>query len=162
MKRLKSILKYLLYFFGILILVVAILATYLFIQINRSDGQIKTTEGARKYLLHVPGSYDAGNPTPLVISIHGYAEWPAHQMQISHWNELAGEENFIVVYPRGTDFPLRWRTNGLGDSLLDVEFIDDMITDFISSTVADIPGQVVIPYPDGLLWKPRITSTPPA
>jgi len=101
----------------------------LIIQINRSDGQIITSEGPRKYLLHVPESYDAGTPTPLVISIHGFAEWPAHQMQISHWNELADEENFIVVYPRGTDFPLRWRTNGLGDSILDVQFISELLDD---------------------------------
>jgi len=129
MKILKSSLKFLLYFVGILILVVATLVAYFFIQINRSDGQIITSEGPRKYLLHVPESYDAGTPTPLVISIHGFAEWPAHQMQISHWNELADENNFIVVYPRGTDFPLRWRTSGVGESLLDVEFIDKLITE---------------------------------
>lgn len=129
MKLLKSTLKILMYIIGIFTFVVVILAIYLFIQINRSDGQIMTSEGPRKYLLHVPEGYNTEIPTPLVISIHGYAEWPAHQMQISHWNELAEEENFIVVYPRGTDFPLRWRTNGLGDSLIDVQFIDDLITE---------------------------------
>ena len=28
---------------------------------------------------------------PLVISIHGFAEWPAHLMEISHWNQLSDE-----------------------------------------------------------------------
>ncbi|HSM25842.1 MAG TPA: hypothetical protein VK856_13345 [Anaerolineaceae bacterium] len=112
----KPILKILLYLVGITTFVIAILASYLLIQINRSDGQIMTPEGERKYLLHVPESYDGEQPTPLVISIHGFAEWPAHQMKLSRWNELAEEENFIVVYPRGTEFPLRWRTNGLGES----------------------------------------------
>ncbi len=114
MKILKSSLTFLQYFVGILILVVAILVAYFFIQINRSDGQIITSEGPCKYLLHVPESYDAGTPTSLVISIHGFAEWPAHQMQISHWNGLADQKNFIVVYPRGTDFRLRWHTRGVG------------------------------------------------
>lgn len=128
MKIIKPILKILLYLVGIITFVIVVLAAYLFIQINRIDGQIMTQEGARKYLVHVPQSYDPALPTPLVISIHGFAEWPAHQMKISHWNELAEQENFIVVYPRGTGFPLRWRTNGLGDSYFDVQFIDVLIT----------------------------------
>jgi polyhydroxybutyrate depolymerase len=77
----------------------------------------------------VPAGYDPSVPTPLVFSIHGYAEWPAHQMQLSRWNDLADQENIIVVYPSGSDFPLRWRTNGLGDSMLDVQFISDLLDD---------------------------------
>ncbi len=127
MKIHKIILKTLIYVAGLLLIVVSILAIYIFIQINRSDGEIVTTEGPRKYLLYVPEKYDPANPTPLVISIHGFAEWPAHQMDLSHWNDLAEEENFIVVYPRGTGFPLRWRTNGQGESSLDVQFISEII-----------------------------------
>ncbi len=127
MKILKTIFKSLLYFLGIILIIVSIMAIYLVIQINRSDGKIMTTAGARKYLLHVPENYDPDVPTALVISIHGFAEWPAHQMDLSHWNDLAEEQNFIVVYPRGTGFPLRWRTDGLGESILDVQFISALI-----------------------------------
>lgn len=129
MKFLKLALKLIAYALLTITVITSILGVYLVAQINRSDGEIETSEGTRKYLLHVPESYNETQPTPLVISIHGFAEWPAHQMQISHWNEMADEENFIVTYPRGTDFPLRWRTNGFGDSLLDVEFIDKLITE---------------------------------
>lgn len=127
MKIIKPIFKSIFIVLGILAAVVIFLATYLLIQNNCSDGQIMTPEGPRNYLLHVPESYDAGKSTPLVISIHGIAEWPAHQMDLSCWNDLADEENFIVVYPSGRNFPLRWRTNGLGESLIDVQFIADMI-----------------------------------
>ena len=52
-------------------------------------------------------------------------------MQISHWNDLADQDGFIVVYPAGTRFPRRWRTRGeLGsdaDPLIDVTFISDLI-----------------------------------
>lgn len=129
MKILKGALKLIAYALLTITTITTILGIYLVAQINRSDGEIETSEGTRKYLLHVPESYNETQPTPLVISIHGFAEWPAHQMQISHWNEMADEENFIVTYPRGTDFPLRWRTNGFGDSLFDVEFIDKLITE---------------------------------
>lgn len=100
MKIIKPILKILLYLVGIITFVFVIFAAYLFIQINRSDGQIITPEGTRKYLVRVPQSYDPAIPTPLVISIHGFAEWPAHQMKISHWNELA-ERNGCDLQPIG-------------------------------------------------------------
>lgn len=94
-------------------------------------GEVLSSDETRSYLLYVPDSYDPQTPTPLVISIHGYAEWPAHQAHTSRWNELADEQGFLVVYPSGTDFPKRWRTTGLpstsGASEMDVRFISDLI-----------------------------------
>lgn len=128
MKIIKKFLKILFLTFSVLAVIVLVLAVIIFVIINQQDGEVITSGEARKYLLHVPEGYDPAVPTPLVISIHGFAEWPAHQMKLSRWNELADEENFIVVYPRGSDFPLRWRTNGFGDSTLDVQFIADLIS----------------------------------
>ena len=54
---------------------------------------------AQTTLLYVPKSYDPTRPTPLVISIHRAALWPAHQMNTSRRNRLADEHAFIVVYP---------------------------------------------------------------
>ena len=99
--------------------------------LNRTNGKIIASGEKRKYLLYVPGSYDPSKPTPLVISIHGFAEWPAHQMQISRWNELADRQGFIVVYPGGTGFPMRWRVRGspgsATDPALDTGFISALI-----------------------------------
>lgn len=98
---------------------------------NRTNGTLVSGDERRSYLLYVPKSYNPDVPTPLVISIHGFAEWPAHQMEISRWNKLADQHGFIVVYPSGTRFPLRWRVSGSpageNDSLLDVVFIADLI-----------------------------------
>jgi polyhydroxybutyrate depolymerase len=81
--------------------------------------------------LYVPETYNPATPTPLVISLHGLAEWPAHQSQISRWNELASQYGFIVVYPCGTGVPLRWHTHGApgsdSDPLRDVTFISDLM-----------------------------------
>ena len=81
----------------------------------------------RTYLLHVPKGYKPGTPVPLVISIHGFAEWPAHQAQISRWNALADEHGFIVVYPSGTSFPLRWRATGITGNPNE-PLVDDPVT----------------------------------
>src|SRR3972149_9495997 len=90
---------------------------------DRTNGQLVSAGQVRLYLVHVPASYNGSQPVPLVISIHGFVEWPAHQMKISGWNELADKEGFIVVYPSGTGFPKRWRTNGT--SMGGVTFFSD-------------------------------------
>ena len=114
-----------------LIVLIALTVAVLFSQLDKTNGRIVSSGQDRKYLLYVPTSYDPATPTPLVISIHGFAEWPAHQMQISGWNDLADEYGFIVVYPSGTGFPRRWRAGGqAGDSgypMLDIIFISDLI-----------------------------------
>jgi polyhydroxybutyrate depolymerase len=93
--------------------------------VNRADGEIVSAGEKRSYLLHVPASYDPATPAALVISIHGFADWPAHQMQISRWNDLADRHGFIVVYPGGTGFPKHWRTDG--QDMRDVTFIADLL-----------------------------------
>ena len=98
---------------------------------NRTNGQIQSGGQTRRYLLYVPASYDPNQPSPLVISIHGFVQWPAHQQELSGWNRLADEHGFLVVYPRGTGFPLHWNAGpvaGDGDSPeQEVEFIEDLI-----------------------------------
>jgi polyhydroxybutyrate depolymerase len=68
---------------------------------------------------------------PLVICLHGFAEWPAHLMRVSHWNQLADEFGFLVVYPRGGGFPFHWhsmsRFNQSEAAQQDVQFISDLI-----------------------------------
>lgn len=124
------ILRILLILIG-LIALLAIAVAILFNLVNETNGELVSSDRVRKYLLYVPESYDPATPTPLIISMHGFIEWPAHQEQISGWNEVADEYGFIVVYPAGTGFPLRWRTfPGAGDidgAQEDVQFISELI-----------------------------------
>jgi polyhydroxybutyrate depolymerase len=52
-------------------------------------------------------------------------------MRLSHWNELADEFGFLVVYPCGSGFPFRWhclsRFNPPEEGQQDVQFISDLI-----------------------------------
>lgn len=99
--------------------------------INPTNGSLVSGGEERRYLLYVPESYDPTVPTPLVITLHGFAQWPANQAAVSRWNDLADEYGFIVVYPAGTGFPMRWRTSGASgsatDPMQDVAFISDLI-----------------------------------
>lgn len=111
----------------------ALLTGFLLISIytfsNRANNQLISSGETRRYLLYVPERYDPSIPVPLVISIHGYASWPANQRDTSRWNELADREGFIVVYPSGTEYPKRWQSFPRSADLpsKDVRFIADLI-----------------------------------
>lgn len=118
-----------------------------FLLANRTNGALVSGGERRTYYLHIPEGYDPAVPVPLVISIHGFAEWPAHQMRISHWNDLADEAGFLVVYPSGTSFPLRWRITQAGGTpesdYPDVEFISDLIVHLESQYAID-PARIYV------------------
>jgi polyhydroxybutyrate depolymerase len=110
---------------------ISILLAVVSARLNVTNGRIESSGQKRTYLLYVPESYDAATPAPLVVSLHGLLEWPAHQMQISHWNKLADRYGFIVVYPSGTGFPRHWQAFAQAGSpdtpMTDVVFISDLI-----------------------------------
>ncbi len=95
---------------------------------NRPNGTIVSSGQQREYLLYVPKTYDSTKPTPLVISMHGGAGWPAMQKETSRWNTLADSQGFIVVYPSGISGrgPRAWHMNPSGLAR-DVRFISDLI-----------------------------------
>ena len=114
---------------------------------SRNNGSIVSSGEEREYLLYVPSSYDATTPTPLVISMHGAAAWPGHQMKLSHWNRLADENGLIVVYPSGTGYPSTWETFDPGPDLeRDVKFISELI-DTLQSAYNIDPARI---YANGL------------
>jgi poly(3-hydroxybutyrate) depolymerase len=50
---------------------------------DQTNGTIVSSGVTRRYLLYVPKTYDRSKPTPLVISIHPAATWPAFERDIS-------------------------------------------------------------------------------
>ncbi len=62
----------------------------------------------RGYRLHVPSSYDAKTPVPLVVVLHGAGMNPLLMAWLTRFNALSDREGFIVVYPRGLNH--RWNS----------------------------------------------------
>ncbi len=106
---------------------------------DRTNGYLLSSGQQREYLIFIPESYNPKEAVPLVINIHGFAQWPANQAKVSQWNQLADEENFIVVYPSGLGFPKRWRvtpTDGDPTGMeIELQFFRDLI-DKLSSEYA--------------------------
>jgi polyhydroxybutyrate depolymerase len=131
MTRGKRWLKRALYTLAALVLGIMGLCGAIYFELHRSNGEVLTGGKKRAYLLHVPKTIPSNHPMPLVICLHGFAEWPAHVMRLSHWNKLADEYGFLVVYPYGSGFPFRWRCSGWfgqqEELSQDVQFISDLI-----------------------------------
>jgi polyhydroxybutyrate depolymerase len=113
------------------LILLLITAVSLYSWLDKSNGEIVSSGNRREYLLYVPDSYEPSAPAPLVISLHGFAEWPAHIMRITRWDEAADEYGFILVFPSGTGFPKRWSTRAQGflggEPDEEVLFISDLI-----------------------------------
>lgn len=129
------------------VLILAAVSLALYCRANRTNGTLLSSGEERRYLLYVPDSYNPNQATPLVISLHGFAEWPDHLRQTTRWNDLADEHGFIVVYPSGTRFPLRWRTHettaGRDNLHYDVTYISDLI-DELSATYNIDPQRIYV------------------
>jgi polyhydroxybutyrate depolymerase len=103
-----------------------------------STHTIVTNGLERCYLLYIPSRYDPSQPVPVVISYHGFASNPSGQVDISRLNEIAETGNFLVVYPQGTGFPLRW------NSFITIEWspVDDVA--FTRALVKDLESSFLI------------------
>ena len=55
--------------------------------------------GSRPYKLYVPSSYRTGQLLPLVVMLHGCTQSPDDFAIGTRMNEIAEEQNFLVVYP---------------------------------------------------------------
>ncbi len=56
----------------------------------------------RTAIVHVPQSYDADHPTPVVLCFHGGASNSRQQIKYCGLNEKADEAGFVAVYPEGS------------------------------------------------------------
>ncbi|HSN94826.1 MAG TPA: PHB depolymerase family esterase [Anaerolineaceae bacterium] len=140
----KNFLKVLLF---ILIgnMVIILLGWLIWNLLDRTNGHLISSEEKRDYLLYVPKSYNPSQPVPLVITIHGFAQWPANQAEVSQWNHLADEKGFIVVYPSGLGLPKRWRVMSSPEDPAAVKkeilFYEDLI-DKLSADYAIDPTRI--------------------
>jgi polyhydroxybutyrate depolymerase len=112
---------------------------------DKTNGTIVSSGLPRRYLLYVPNSYDRSKPTPLVITLHPAATWPAIASHVSRWNDLADQHGFIVVYPAGTGAFFDGLGRGpqvfpMGPHSLprDIRFISDLIDNLESEYNIDL------------------------
>jgi len=67
-----------------------------------SRGTASINLGERRLTVHVPDSYDAKQPVPLVVLLHGYSSNGAEQENYLKFTPESDRRGFIYAYPEGT------------------------------------------------------------
>lgn len=100
----------------------------------------------RRYLLHVPASYDGSAARPLVVALHGFTETPETMREVTHLDELADERDLLVAYPAGLGGSWNGGTccgSAMFTGVDDVAFIAALIDD-VSATFCVDPARVFV------------------
>jgi len=98
----------------------------------------------RSYLVHVPPSYDAAKPTPVVLIFHGAGMNARLMLEFSGLNAKADEAGFVAVYPNGTGAGpfLTFNSGGVEWDVVrkqpnDVAFVGRLLDDLATLVHAD-------------------------
>ncbi len=95
----------------------------------------------RTFRLYVPSSYDASEPLPLVIAMHGLLDSGNGFAKWTRFEDLAEERGFVVAFPDGVlsgwlSVPSNYELSPLMDTSLWRNKVDDVA--FISQLIDDI------------------------
>ena len=87
----------------------------------------------REYTVYIPENYNHSIPTPILFAFHGFGGSNNYIMNSAGFNEIADEENFIVVYPQGSlilNLFAHWNVGGFTQisNTDDVAFVDYLIS----------------------------------
>lgn len=77
---------------------------------GESDHTLRYDGLERFFRVYRPATLPDDRPAALVFVLHGFAGSAVQQQSYSGWGATADEHGFIVVYPQGTGFPLRWNS----------------------------------------------------
>ena len=77
----------------------------------------------REYIIYVPENYTGTSSVPLLLSFHGLTSNMEFNFNYTNFDQLAENENFIVVHPNGIDN--RWTVNASNNP--DIDFIEALL-----------------------------------
>jgi len=98
MKSLKSVYK----FVAVILAMLMLSSVFTFPAPADAAGGSETVVnwgGGRSYRLFVPSGYIPGQPIPLVVMMHGCTQTAVQFRDGTQMNQIAEQENFIVMYP---------------------------------------------------------------
>ncbi len=118
----------------------------------------------RPYNFHVPTSYDASKPTPLVIMLHGYSASGALEESYFQLTATSDANDFLYAYPDGTpdaSGKLFWNADdaccNFGNLPVDdVAYVSAIIDDVESKYNVDAKRVFVIGHSNGAFMSHRL------
>jgi len=100
------------------------------------DGSLSFQGNQRKYMLHIPESYDGRHSVPLVVFLHGGGGNAQTAQGFTNFNQVSDDNGFLMVYPQAffetEPDSYAWADGrGLAPDKLgidDVGFVDALVT----------------------------------
>lgn len=87
----------------LLLLFIAISLIWYGFTYNKKRRVIEVNGIERTYFIHLPKNFDYSKKYPVVFVFHGYGDFPKLIEFYTGWSSKADKENFIAVYPQGTN-----------------------------------------------------------
>jgi polyhydroxybutyrate depolymerase len=122
------------------------------------DGPIETITFngiVRQYIIHTPQGYDGTSKLPLLLNFHGFGGQAGDYMSYTNMSSIADSENFILVYPQGTNldgYP-HWNADLNGDDnksdVDDLGFIEALVNKLYSENLIDLKRVYAVGYSNG-------------
>src|SRR3972149_3919105 len=115
----------------------------------------------RCYLLYAPPGFMPTARVPVLFALHGLAGNPQGFRGMTGWEGIADRESFLVVYPHGSSFPLRWNTSPAFriEQTDDVQFIVDLLGDLSEIATVDEARVYVTGFSNGAGMADLIACT---
>jgi len=107
-----------------------VLSTAAFAQ-QTSDRTLTHDGLEREYIIHVPASYDADTPAPLLLCFHGLGSNANTNMLYTNFKAIADTAGFILIHPQGTKVQntTHWNVGGFTaeSTIDDVGFTESLL-----------------------------------
>lgn len=127
-----------------------------------STGELTVNGTSRSFRVHVPPSYRADTPLPLVLMLHG-GGGSGKQLEesSSRMNPIADREGFITVYPDGTGLIPTWNAGnccgaGVRDDVDDVAFIAALVDHLKGSLCVNKARVFAMGMSNGAMFSHRL------
>lgn len=93
-----------------------------------SEHRINSQGSERSYLLHVPPGYDGRTRLPVIFLFHGVGDTARNLLEATGMDELADDEDVVVVAPEGSGAVPAWSFQATSDDPPpDVAFVHELL-----------------------------------
>jgi polyhydroxybutyrate depolymerase len=103
----------------------------------------------RTYTYFVPSTWTANQSLPLLILLHGLTQTGNGVMGITDFNQLAEDNQFIVVYPDGINFAWNANMNVSVSNADDMGFIESLASSFQQAYNTNPLKQYLVGFSNG-------------
>jgi polyhydroxybutyrate depolymerase len=123
---------------------------------TQTNGSLNHGGLNRTFVYYVPTSWNQSQQLPLLIVLHGLTQTGPGVMNITNFNDIAEQNNFIVCYPNGVNNAWNANMNITVSTVDDIGFVETLATYFQSDFNTDPAKQYLCGFSNGGFMSHKI------